>query len=326
MCIGAWPKDAGIDMVEEELNDVIECREGVKDVRQVIYKYFDGCYDPGRRYIICIQGATSSGKSTFAKSIHRMLSDNGISSYILPLDAFYFDSFNSDPAASVSFNEEYDFDNPASLNWKNVFDVLKAIRDEEPYIGYSLYCKENGIAEVRYDKNPKPRVLIIEGIFAFNTINEKIFNIAEFDPCNSNKDIEEEFIDRKMGMGDFRVLKVFMGHCASKILSVRLKRDLAIGRNKDKVLNKFFAMTLPSTLRWIYSPIYSGFIKIVHGNFNAKKANMVLDELGQYFLNKKVAIPDAKEVNFVGEGEVECTGECITCGGAPEICLYDSEA
>ncbi|KAM0672313.1 uridine kinase [Ordospora colligata] len=320
MCIKGWLKDAGIDMVEEELNDVTECRRGVKDLRQVIYKYFDGCYDPSRRYIICIQGATSSGKSTFAKSIHRMLGENGINSHILALDAFYFDS--------ISFNEEYDFDNPASLNWESVFEVLEAIRDEKPYIEHSVYYKVKYNPTVKYEKrpNPKPRVLIIEGIFAFNTINEKIFNIAEFDPYNSSKDIKEEFVDRKMDMGDFKILKVFMGHCASKILSVRLKRDLAIGRKKEKVLNKFFAMTFPSTLRWIYSSIYSGFIKIVHGNFNAKKSNAVLEELGQYFLKKKVAIPDAKEVNFFGEGEVECTGECITCGGIPEICLSDSEA
>jgi uridine kinase len=37
-------------------------------------------------------------------------------------------------------------------------------------------------------------VLIIEGIYAFNTINDMIFNLKEYDPYNFGKEIKEGYI------------------------------------------------------------------------------------------------------------------------------------
>jgi len=293
-------------------------------IKNIIHEYFGESYDPNQRYIICIQGATSSGKSIFSKGIHKILTENGISSYLFPLDSYYFKPLNPDLD-----EEDYDFDNPAALDWINIFEVIKAIRDKKPYIEHNVYSSEEYTKDANIIRIPNimPNVLIIEGIFGFNAINDKIFNIKEFDPYNSNKIIEKEIIDRDFNIGDFKILKVLMTHCASKLLSIRLKRDEIRGRSKEAIIKRFYDKTLPGTLKWVYSPIYDEYIRIIHGNFNIEKVKLLMDELSLYFLGKKEEIPNDEymDINMWNEFEIiECTGEC-EYGGKASIILNDKK-
>lgn len=287
-------------------------------IRDVVHECFEGPYDPGKRYIICIQGPTSTGKTTFAKRLHGLLSRGGISTYAFGLDSYYFKPLNPD------LDEEgYDFDNPGALDWKNIFDVLKALRDKEPFIQRNVYSISSyGEVSVVREANSMPNVIIIDGVQAFNTISSKIFNIKEFDPYDTEKAISNEFVDSFLRMGDFKILKVLMTNCASRILSVRLKRDELMGRKRDAIVKRFYSKTFPSTLRWIYSPLYSNFIKIIHGNFNHEKVELLMDELSLYFFGRKIATDESKEMDLSNELGVECTGEC-EYGGKASIVLDD---
>lgn len=126
-------------------------------------------------------------------------------------------------------------------------------------------------------------------------------------------------------MGDFKILKIQMTHCASKLLSIRLGRDLLLGKPKQTVIDRFYDKILPDTLRWVYSPIYHGYIKVIHGNFNVKKIRMLTDELSLYFFGRVVnGSLEAKDGDFWAESMVECTGECKK-NGTPSIILGDNE-
>lgn len=300
--------------------DVLKHGDKADAVRAVIRQCFGEVYNPDQRYIICIQGATSSGKSVFSRKIHSMLSENGINSYLLPLDSYYFQ-----PMTSNLDEESYDFENPAALDWDNIFEVMKAIRDRRPYIYHNVY--PNSFSEnVKVTKIPNtmPNVLIVEGVQAFNTVSDKIFNIKEFDPYNSDKVIEKEFIDKGFDVGDFKVLKILMTNCASKILSITLKRDEMRGRTREAIVKRCHTKMLPGTLKWVYSPVYSGFIKIVHGNFNAKKVKLVVDELSIYFLGERKDASDVMDMNLLEEFMVECSGEC-KYGGEASVTLSDRD-
>lgn len=283
-------------------------------IRDVVQRHLGGACSPGRRYIICIQGATSSGKSTFAKKLHRMLSSGGINTYLLPLDSFY-----NVPDSPLEENDDYDFDNPVSLNWDAIFKVLEAIRDRRDVIPYYIRAKGHAEAGFTDVPNPQPRVVIIEGIYAFNTVSDRVFNLVEFDPYDSKKTVCCEYIDNTFNLGDFRVLRILMTSCASKILSIRLRRDRLRGRSREAVVRRCETMLLPSTFRWVYSPVYRDFIKVVHGNFNVEKTQLLMDELSRYFFGERRRVSDAKEMDMWAEFAVECSGECRYGGDAAAV-------
>ncbi|ADM10924.1 uridine kinase [Encephalitozoon intestinalis ATCC 50506] len=305
-------------MTSERCNQDVQCDSDSKRIEGILEKCFEGPYDPERRYIICIQGPTSSGKSTFARRLHGLLNRNGINTYLLALDSYYFKPINPDLD-----EEDYDFDNPAALDWESIFCVLKRLRDKSPFLEHRTYSGSTyGKAFVWKEKNSMPNVVIIEGVQGFNTVCDKIFNIEMFDPYHSSKPIEDEFVDRSLDLGDFKILKIFMANCASKVLSVRLRRDEMRGRKRDAIIRRFYSKTLPSMLRWIYSPMYTEFIKVIHGNFNSKKIELLMNELSLYFFGKEIPTEETKEMDLYQEFGVECTGEC-RYGEGPYISLDD---
>ncbi|AFN82396.1 uridine kinase [Encephalitozoon romaleae SJ-2008] len=308
-------------MISSHNGKETRCSRDSEGIRDAMYECFEGPYDPSRRYIICIQGPTSTGKTTFARRLHGLLSRGGISAYALGLDSYYFKPLNPDLD-----EEDYDFDNPGALDWRNIFDVLKALRDREPFIEHNVYSASSyGEVSVVREPNTMPNVIIIDGVQAFNTINSKIFNIKEFDPYDTEKAISNEFVDNFLRMDDFKILKILMTNCASRILSVKLRRDELIGRRRDAIVKRFYSKTFPSTLRWIYSPVYSNFIKIIHGNFNHEKVELLMNELSLYFFGMKIVVDESKEMDLSSEFRVECTGEC-EYGGKACIVLDDKIA
>jgi uridine kinase len=283
-----------------------------EEVRKVIRECFGDRYDPSRRYLICIQGATSSGKSVFSETLHRLFSMKGIESHVMGLDAYY-----NTPDNPLSEEDEYDFDNPASLNWDNIFSVMEAFRDGLKTIPHYKRPRNHGEAVVVTEvPNPMPRVLIVEGVYAFNTVDSRVFNIGEYDPYDSRREIQQEFASREPGTGDFRILKILMTQCRSKLYQIRLKRDLLVGKPRQAVVNRFNKMIFPATLRWVYSDVYSGYIKIVHGNFNRKKIKLMTDELSQYFFGQEAGIEGEYKEDLSREFSVECSGECNVDGHA----------
>lgn len=297
------------------------CGDDSEKVRRVIQKCFRGAWDAGKRYIVCIQGPTTTGKTTFSRRLYEMLRENEVNVYMLGLDSYYFRPLN--PALD---EEGYDYDNPAALDWQSVFGTLRALVEREPVIEHRAYSAScYGEFSTVQRANPMHSVVVIDGVQAFNTVSDRVFNIEEFDPHDSGKAIENEFVPGGTRTGDFKVLKILMTGCASKILSAKLRRDKARGRQGDAIVKRFYSKTLPGMLRWIYSPVYTRFIKVVHGNFNAKKAKILMDELALYFLGRRADTKVPGEEDFSEEFSVKCSGEC-RYGGEPYVVLDDGKS
>lgn len=278
----------------------------VQAVREIIRKTLGKGFSPSSRYIISIQGISTSGKSTMARFIHEQLAENGVRSYLLPLDSFYIV-----PDGAIEECFDYDFDNPASLNWDNIFKVIRAIKYNEAYIPvFKRTGKSSG--EVGMIPNFNPTVVVIEGIYGFNAVSESIFNIAEFDPYNTRKEISGEFIPNPVEFSDFNVIKLHLTLCKAKALSVRIGRDVLV-RNipVDFIVKRFDAHVWPAAERWIWSDKQPEDIQIVHGVFNHRGSALVVRELVGFFIGKDVPVCLTPIMGDMGrEALVQCSGEC----------------
>lgn len=293
----------------------------LKAIREVIATKLGEEFDPSKRYIISIQGVSTSGKSSMSKAIYNYLVDNGISTYMLRLDDFYIV-----PDGTLEDNFDYDFDNPASMNWDNIFEVFRAIKYNEPYIPVFKRTHASSGAVGRIP-NFKPCVLIIEGIYGFNVVSEEIFNTKEFDACNTYKEVHDEFVPNPLDFGDFKIIRLHLTLCKAKALSVRISRDVLV-RNipVESIVKRFESHVWPATERWVRSEKQRGDVQIVHGIFNSSVSNMFVKELLRFFLSKDapVVLKPIKG-DMMKEFSVKCSGNCVL-EKKTELVLEDSDA
>jgi uridine kinase len=280
-------------------------------VKWMINERLGARFVPGQKYIICIQGISTSGKSTMAEIIYDSLAEAGLRTYLLPLDSFYN---HADGAIEDIF--EYDFDNPAALNWDNVFSVVESISSNAPLIPRYARTKR-GSELVEHLPNFRPEVLIIEGVNAFNVVEEETLNIGELDPLDSEKAVENEYIRNSLDLSPFRIIKVHLTLCRSKACSIRIERDkLLRSLAAEDVVRRFSSHVWPATERWGWFWSGAGSINLVHGMFNSKKSAVVMEELVRFFSGRAKLKPfDGHDMS--GAFSAPCSGECIppkSCG------------
>ncbi|KAM0677886.1 Uridine kinase [Binucleata daphniae] len=277
-------------------------------------KCFGGSYNPNSKYLIAIQGSSSSGKSTIANNLNRLLNACGIESYLLEIDKYYktFETPNN-CENTEEYVKSYDFDNPAAIDWTKVYGVLKAIEQDAEYLptyDYSFITKKsNGPIKI---KNKYPKVVIVEGIYAMNTISEQIFNVEMFDAFNSAKEIKKEFVKNKNLLLGYNKIKLRLTMCKHKSQRVRTGRDvLQRGKTKEMATYQFLNQVWPATTKWVNNINFKEDIKIVHGSFNNKKLRVMLALFTFYFTGKYTIYKEAKyNTDCFEDFSVECSGEC----------------
>lgn len=84
-------------------------------------------FDSTKKYIIAIQGATSSGKTTLASQNYKTLSSCKITTFLFSLDSYY-KPFNN------SLEEIYDFDNPDAYDWIEINKLINSLLINEKII------------------------------------------------------------------------------------------------------------------------------------------------------------------------------------------------
>lgn len=301
-----------IDMISNLTN---KCNQ---NIFTILYKCFGQQYDDNKKYVISIQGSSSSGKSTLADSLYNVLVASGIECFLLHLDGYYKTTENK--------IKGYDFDNPAALDWDKIDNVLKAIENNDlllPLYEYSFITK---ISSGPYmTKNNKPRVVIIEGIYAFNTINDKVFNVKEFDPTNSQKQIVNKFVDNERQM-KFKILKVRLTLCKTKSLEVRIGRDmLQRNKNREDAIEQFNTQVWPATQNWVNSSQYREDIRIVHGSFNEEKIRLFIASISYYFTNRMISYQKLTyDMDMRSLFYTKCSSECKNISDSRLILEDDS--
>lgn len=280
--------------------------EHEKSIDRIIKYKFGDQYNQKDKYLIVIQGATSSGKSTVAKQLYQLLINNNVNTKLIGLDSYYLS-----PDNPLEEDDNYDFDNPASLDWSSIVEVLKALEnDDQDLPVYFRRTSRSDINKKEYLPNTYPSVVIVEGIYAFNVINHYKFNLDELDPNNSDKAISREFVESDHNLDGFKVLKIFLPLCKNKLWEIRKSRDMKLKKPFECIKKRFEGMIWPDTLRWVYSTLENNDIQITHGNFNEKKMNYLIRQLVLFFSEKEISYEKQLEDDLSDEFKVKCSGEC----------------
>lgn len=311
-------KNQSIRNLQSQMNE--------KEIQNTVEQVLGRRYNNKQKHLIVIQGSSSSGKSTLANNIFNLFVENGIECFLLEIDKFYktydWGFGKGDVKKRLS---QYDFDNPAAIDWEKVNAVLKAIENEDDYVPlyeYSFITKVcNGPIMM---KNNFPKIVIMEGIYAFNSINDYVFDLKKFDPHDSSRIIQNQFVKNCNLLTQFNILKIRLAVCKSKSLEIRVARDI-IERNKTKeeAIKQFENQVWPATIKWVNNECFKEDIKIIHGSFNDDKIKMLVSVLSKYFLNKSIKLKaiaynkDLKEPYKIG-----CSKECNFLSSA-KIVLKD---
>lgn len=241
-------------------------------------KLLSNC-DPLKRYIIAVQGCSASGKTTLTTHIAKELSKKNIPTVLISLDRYY--------KAYTGSKEElinYDFDNPAALDWDAIRETLESYNTDSDFaIEYEFSyltkkSKRNVITNIH------PKIIIIEGIFSFNLFNDMVYNVSAYDPFNSKKMVKNEYVKNNFELPNFNILKVLLVLEKESMYKIRLQRDIETGNaSLEESTFRFNNQIWPSTTRWVYSKNVKGDLVINGGTFNLDESDNVVRSILSHF-------------------------------------------
>lgn len=282
------------------------------DYDNLCIEKFGEKYDDNNLYFISIQGPTSSGKTCLSNNIKSLLSDR--KPYLIRLD-----DFNMARDGVYEDVNNLDFDNPKILNWEGIYGVINSLIRKDSLIPV---CERSNKTSnnFTYVENTGYNLVIIEGLYAFNCHNKRIFNLKEFDVYNSGKYIENEYVENEQiidfrtvlnGYNNIKILNIRLALCKSKMYNLRFKRDKILRNLSDQlIIDRFNRFIWPDTLRWVYSSIFKHDISIRHGNFNNIELPNLKKSLGKYFGCTQNSLELFKD-DLTNEYMVDCSGECL---------------
>ncbi|KAM0677762.1 hypothetical protein BDAP_001611 [Binucleata daphniae] len=284
--------------------------------KYVLRKCFGNQYEPTQKYVFCIQGSSTSGKSTLANTIYNILQENKIVCEIINLDNYYKSSKLAPEETKTRLLKKencYDFDNPAALDWDKVRNFFVQIQREDEYLDGYKYDYTTEICKGPYKiLNKKPNVIILEGIYAFNCLSPKVFAIEEFDVYDSEKVIDNMFTKNEIDFSQYKIVNIRLTMCKSKSLAIRKERDVNLRGKSEEVCNmQFNTQTWPASVKWVSSLEFNDDIRILHGSFNESKIQSLVNAVSDYFCKteqKKHRL--MIENDTTKQFEVNCSGEC----------------
>ncbi|KAF9764622.1 Uridine kinase [Nosema granulosis] len=256
-----------------------------KNLESVIRDKLGEIFDMDNLYIICLQGTSGSGKTTYANYLRDVLAKKKIDVYLIHIDSYF--AFES---GSLEDDPNFDFDNPGTIRWDILDTTLSDIINKKRTI---LVHNRSGDINEEKIANPGFKVLIIEGLYSFNCLGKKKFNIAEFDPKNSDKKIATEYIENdnykilssnKSPYKDIKIINIRFLTCFTRLTSVRVQRDMIqLKLSFNEIYSRICNWIWPSTVRWVFSNEFDCDIEIQHGNFNSGAIENLSDALFKFF-------------------------------------------
>ncbi|ELA41736.1 uncharacterized protein VICG_01240 [Vittaforma corneae ATCC 50505] len=249
---------------------------------------FGGDFDPKKKYVIAIQGVSTSGKSTFVEKLKDVLANRCRKSckvVAVSTDNFYMDN----PFKTQSQEEigRYDFDNPAAIDWNAMFKCFKSYLSDDKKCTKSSYDFISKIRSETQIENPGFNVIIVEGIFAHNLFNEKIFNVSQYDSFNSAKEVTAPYIENTYinKLPKFKILKLFLDLDKETMLRARIRVDrLRSKMSKEESIARFNNFVYPATLKWVKTANSCNTHKILaRGTRNIDECSKVFTEIANFF-------------------------------------------
>lgn len=182
------------------------------------------CIAQNQKFVVAMQGCSTSGKSTVADCLYKILSQSvpECKPFVFSMDNFYksdpkpdekvFSGYSEFSACNESnlpiksesnLNTEfasnlaskssnglqekptYDYDNPGALDWDLMFKSLISTIQGDQMISYSTYDFMNGVRSDIEIPNIGYNVIIVEGIFAHSLFSKTTFNTAVLNPMDT---------------------------------------------------------------------------------------------------------------------------------------------
>lgn len=218
----------------------------------MIDESFGLSFESEKKYIITLQGCSTSGKTTLAHCLGEILEESGICKpFIFSTDDFY----KSDPEYKT--NTSYDYDNPGALDWLLMFESLKSLIDGKDEIVYSEYDFKQGKRKDISLKNKGYNLIIVEGIFAHSLFSEETFNFTVFDPSNTQKIIKGKDMRAKNDFYSYfrenaKILPISLDLDNETIVTNRIRVDRTrTGRSKQESEEYTRTNVLRSVDAWV---------------------------------------------------------------------------
>ena len=205
-------------------------------------------------YIIGIGGNSGSGKTSISqKVIHHI---NQPWTVLVSFDNFYKPLNASD--SEKAFRNEYDFDRPESLDFDQLYDVIRSLksgkRSDIPIYSFTEHRRTNKTTTV-YGAN----VIIIEGIYAL--YDKRLLNLMD--------------------------LKIFVDTGLDVCLSRRLTRDILFrGRDLAGAIKQWETFVKPNAVRYVNPTVSIADIVIPGGLSNERAMNLMIAHLQKHLAKK----------------------------------------
>ncbi|KAL6122125.1 hypothetical protein NUSPORA_00864 [Nucleospora cyclopteri] len=239
--------------------------------------------------LILFQGDSCSGKTTFSTFLYKNLKKTENCS-IIHLDDYYrsFDSPKTE--AEVA---DYDFDNPAAFDW----EALEATLYDYAYRRKHVVLRKRDITTKTSRSetiiNNYPKILILEGIYAFNLINPYCFNIKNLDPFRPPENHLDHLIFTKNPLNLYRLfnlLKIRFELDKTLLKDIRLKRDVRFGFTKEEINHTLESYVLPGISKWNLNQMNQSDILIKNGTFNDSECNELIDKICSFYHLKGIKL------------------------------------
>lgn len=273
---------------EKDSQDIKIVEEQVYDASNAVKTILGEKFDNNKKYIIAIQGVTTSGKTTLSSCLFNLLNDEkaGLKPFRVSTDHFY----KNKPFIGRSEEEieQYDFDNPKSIDWDAMKKCIKEILDGKDRYSKSSYSFVTKERKEESKINPGFNIIIIEGIFAHGLFQDYFYNLDEFDAFNSEKTIKTPLVENQFikDLDDkIKVIKIFMNLDKESMRETRervdkIRSDWSIEKSRDIFERKVY----PATLRWVMpNKVNKPDIFINQGSRDVDFCSHLIEDIAKFF-------------------------------------------
>lgn len=235
-----------------------------------------GNFDGEKQCMIFIQGCSTSGKSTLAKYLDEVLDINEVPHALIRLDDYY-----KTYEGTQEQLKDYDFDNPKALNWEAIYNTIEDYSDDsKTTVRLSKYSFDSRINKILEVENNHPTVIIVEGIYAFNIVNEYEFDLKKFEENYKLKQDLELFCKNTRDFKKFKILRIKLTLEKEDMRNNRVSRDLITQNFSEKEsLRRFEEQIWPATEKLVNSAVFNFDIELENGSFNIQGASFLANSI-----------------------------------------------
>lgn len=277
---------AGGSEAEKENSEVSSNECTTTGVKTAMREVFGPNFNSSQKYVISVQGPSTCGKTTLCRIMKTALEEKypgECKVALISIDSFYENLADN----NLKSLRNYDFDNPAAIEWDALVRTLKALINDSETYPESTYEFATMIRNEKDVPNPGFNIIIIEGIYGHNVFNDEIFNISEYSPYSSSKEIDVPYVKNTLDIGSerFHLFKILMSLDDDKILENRMRVDRQrTTRDEEEIIYRCKRFVFPATEKWVNRmDISKPNVTLKNGTWNFESFCTFLNDFLSYF-------------------------------------------